>query len=36
MQQTNYKLKMVKCSSNVIKLDNNYNVWEWKKQDFFV
>jgi hypothetical protein len=26
MQQTSYKLKMVKCSWNVVKLDNNHNV----------
>ncbi len=27
MQQTTCKLKMAKCSWNVIKLDNSHNVW---------
>jgi len=33
--QATCKLKMVKCSSNVIKLDNSQTVWGWKKTRFF-
>jgi hypothetical protein len=31
MQQATYKLKMAKCSWNVVKLDNSHNVWGWKR-----
>jgi hypothetical protein len=33
VQQVIYKLKMVKCSWNVIKLNNSCNVWGWKIKD---
>jgi hypothetical protein len=34
MQQATCKLKMAKCSWNVVKLDNNLNVWRWQKTRF--
>jgi hypothetical protein len=36
VQQTIYKLKMVKCNWNVVKSNNNQNVWEWKKTRFLL
>ncbi len=36
MQQTTCKLKMAKCNWNVIKLDDSYNVWGWKRIRFLL
>ncbi len=36
MQQATCKLKMAKCNWNVIKLDNNRNVWGWKRIRFLL
>jgi hypothetical protein len=36
VQQVICKLKIAKCSWKVIKLDNNHNVWGWKKTRFFL
>jgi len=36
MQQATYKLKMLKCSWNVIKLGNSRNVWGWKRTKFLL
>ncbi len=32
MQQATCKLKMAKCNWNVVKSNNNHNVWGWKRQ----
>ncbi len=34
MQQVTYKLKMAKCSWNVVKSNNSCNVWAWKRTRF--
>ncbi len=36
MQQVISKLKMAKCSWNVIKLDSNHNVWGWENTRFLL
>jgi len=36
MQQATCKLKMAKCSWNVVKLNNSHNVWGWKRTRFFL
>jgi hypothetical protein len=36
VRKTTYKFKMAKCSWNVVKLDNSYNVWGRKGQEFYL
>jgi hypothetical protein len=36
VQKATCKLKMTKCSWNVVKLDNSHNMWGGKGQDFFL